>query len=71
MDGEELRRRRAALELTQEDLARRLDVTRQSVYAWERGITRPPGMLDLALRYLELEADGRILATAPEDGEQE
>lgn len=43
------------LKLSQEELAKRLDVTRQSVYMWERGETKPPGMLDLALRWLEYE----------------
>lgn len=55
MTPEELRERRARLKLSQEELARRLDVTRQSVYMWERGETRPPGMLNLALRWLEHE----------------
>lgn len=44
--------------ISQEELARRLSATRQSVYMWERGDTKPPGMLDLALRYLEMEARG-------------
>lgn len=42
--------------MSQDELARRLKVTRQSIYAWERGITKLPGMLDLALRWLEHEA---------------
>ncbi|HEX2673443.1 MAG TPA: helix-turn-helix domain-containing protein [Polyangiaceae bacterium] len=37
MDGEGLRRRRRLLRLTQEQLARELNVTRQTVYAWETG----------------------------------
>ena len=36
MDSAEFRRRRARLGLTQEALARRLGVSRQSVYNWER-----------------------------------
>lgn len=55
MTPEELRERRKLLKLSQEELAKRLDVTRQSVYMWERGETKPPGMLDLALRWLEYE----------------
>lgn len=58
MTPEELRERRARMKLSQEELARRLSATRQSVYMWERGDTKPPGMLDLALRYLEMEARG-------------
>lgn len=58
MSAEDVRNRRAALGISQEELARRLSATRQSVYMWERGETKPPGMLDLALRYLEMEARG-------------
>ena len=60
MDAEDLRRRRAALGISQEELARRLRVTRQSVYAWERGITGVPGLLEGALRYVEAVAAGRL-----------
>lgn len=44
--------------MSQDELARRLGVTRQTVYSWERGIRTAPAMLDLALRYLALEANG-------------
>lgn len=64
MHGEELRARRARLKLSQDELARKLEVTRQSIYAWERGITGAPGMLDLALRWLEHETG--IAAPAPD-----
>lgn len=55
MNGEELRLRRKALGLSQEGLARKLDVTRQSVYMWESDKTGIPALLDLALRWLEHE----------------
>ena len=57
MTGEELREWRARLGMSQEELARRLEVTRQSVYMWEKGDTRPPGMLRLALLWLEHEQE--------------
>ena len=52
--------------MSQEELARRLDVTRQSVYMWEKGDTKPPGMLDLALRWLEHEAGIDVSTTDAE-----
>lgn len=55
MSADDVRKRRAAMGISQEELARRLSATRQSVYMWERGETRPPGMLNLALRWLEHE----------------
>ncbi|MBA2708260.1 MAG: helix-turn-helix domain-containing protein [Gemmatimonadaceae bacterium] len=53
MNGDEVRRRRKALELSQDGLARLLLVTRQTVYSWERGLRTPPGMLALALEAIE------------------
>jgi transcriptional regulator with XRE-family HTH domain len=56
MDSEDLKRRRKALGLTQEQLAQALGVTRQSVYLWETGTRLPAGrLLDLAMRGLEQE----------------
>ena len=55
MTGEELRRRRTALKLTQAGLAERLDITRQAVYAWERGINPVPGWMEFVLRWFEHE----------------
>jgi DNA-binding XRE family transcriptional regulator len=55
MTTDELRRRRKALGMTQEQLARVLDVSRQSVYMWESGRTAIPALLELALRCLEYE----------------
>lgn len=57
MNGTELRQRRMALNLNQAELGGRLGVSPQTVYKWEAekvGI-RHPGLLDLALRYLEQE----------------
>lgn len=55
MNAEELRRRREALGMSQEALARALGVSRQSVYMWERGRTPLPGLLAAALRWVEHE----------------
>ena len=66
MTGEELREWRARLGMSQEELARLLEVTRQSVYMWEKGDTRPPGMLELALRWLEHEAGVDVSTTDAE-----
>jgi DNA-binding XRE family transcriptional regulator len=54
MDTDELRQRRKALGMTQEQLARVLGVSRQSVFMWESGRTAIPALLELALRCLEL-----------------
>ena len=57
MDGETLKQRRLDLKMTQAELARRLGTSQQTVYKWESGernVQHPP-MMDLALRYLELE----------------
>lgn len=56
MNREELRRRRESLGMSQDQLARALGVTRQSVYMWEAGRTAIPALLDLALRALEIDA---------------
>lgn len=53
MTKEELRQRRVALGLTQEKLAHALGITRQTVYSWERGDTKIPGFLQLAMDQLE------------------
>lgn len=59
MTGEELRRRRTALGLTQAALALRLEVTRQAVYAWERGINPAPAWLHFVLCWFEHEQEAR------------
>lgn len=56
MTKEDLRRRRDVLGFTQEELAEKLGVTRQSVYMWEAGKTNIPALLNLALRHLEWRA---------------
>lgn len=55
MDKDELRLRRAALGMSQAQLAERLGVPRMAVYRWERGGEgmRRSVMLDLALQTLE------------------
>jgi transcriptional regulator with XRE-family HTH domain len=54
MDGKELKRRREALNMSVQELAELLGVTRISLHRWERdGIKERSGMLHLALRYLE------------------
>ena len=38
--GEKIKRRRVSLGLTQEELAARLNVVRQTVSKWEKGVSR-------------------------------
>ena len=54
MKPEELKRRREALSLTQEQLARELDVTTMSVSRWERGVYPIPHYIELALEAIEM-----------------
>jgi transcriptional regulator with XRE-family HTH domain len=56
MTPEELKSRREALGLTQDELAERLGVPLDTLSAWERGDGRPEaeGMLKLAMDQLEL-----------------
>ncbi len=57
MDGEELRRRRTALKMSQAELGRRLGTSQQTVFKWESGernVQHPP-MMELALRWLAME----------------
>lgn len=53
MKPEELKQRREALELSQEELARELRVTVTSVSRWERGIYPIPYHIGLALEAIE------------------
>ena len=57
MNGETLRQRRRALHLTQLELAQRLGVTRQAVYAWEHGINPVPAWMGYVLSWFEHEAE--------------
>lgn len=56
MKGAKLRERRLALGLTQQALADKLDVSRNTVARWEREEMAIPGFLNLALKTLECEA---------------
>jgi transcriptional regulator with XRE-family HTH domain len=55
MKGAKLRERRLSLGLTQQRLAKRLDVSRNTVARWERDEMAIPGFLDLALKTIERE----------------
>ena len=56
MKGAKLRQRRLALGLTQQGLASKLKVSRNTVARWERDEMAIPGFLHLALKTLECEA---------------
>jgi transcriptional regulator with XRE-family HTH domain len=56
MKGAKLRERRLALGLTQQGLASKLKVSRNTVARWERDEMAIPGFLHLALKTLECEA---------------
>ena len=56
MKGAKLRERRLALGLTQQGLASKLKVSRNTVARWERDEMAIPGFLHLALKSLECEA---------------
>lgn len=55
MSGDELRRRREALGMTQEKLAISLGVAANTVARWERGERTIPAHLPLALQTIERE----------------
>jgi len=56
MKGAKLRERRIAMGLTQQGLASKLKVSRNTVARWERDEMAIPGFLHLALKTLEREA---------------
>jgi DNA-binding transcriptional regulator YiaG len=53
MTATDLKSRRAALKLSQSEMAQALRVNLRTYQAWEGGRYSLPGHLDLALRYLE------------------
>jgi DNA-binding XRE family transcriptional regulator len=82
MKPDDLKRARELLGLTQEQLAARLDLCRQSVCRWEAGIHKIPRMLELAIKHLEWEhqaerehclalAATKLLKGNPEDDQTE
>ena len=56
MKGAILRERRLALGLSQQGLADKLEVSRNTVARWEREEMANPGFLNLALKWIEYEA---------------
>ena len=56
MKGAKLRERRVALGLTQQGLADKLEVSRNTVARWERDEMAIPGFLHLALKSIESDA---------------
>ena len=57
MTPDEIRTWRKKHNLSQEKLARLLDMSTAAVVAWEGGTRRPPGILKLALEALENKLD--------------
>ena len=55
MTGKQLKKRRADLDLTQKELALKLQVEANTVARWEREIRAIPAFLDLALQTIERE----------------
>lgn len=53
MNREDLKHRRENLGLTQEQLARELDVTVLTISRWERGVYPVPKHIELAVEALE------------------
>jgi len=60
MKSKELRQWRIANGYNQERLAEALSVHVQSISRWERGAREIPSFLHLALKYLEMQAEGKI-----------
>jgi DNA-binding transcriptional regulator YiaG len=53
VSGDELKEKRAALELTQAELAEILEVKPNTVARWERGVLRVPRTVELAMQTVE------------------
>jgi transcriptional regulator with XRE-family HTH domain len=56
MTGEELRKRREELRLTQAELGKRLGLSRLSILRYEKGLVPVPKMVEYAMREIEREA---------------
>jgi transcriptional regulator with XRE-family HTH domain len=56
MTPDDLRARRAALHLTQKQLAEVLGVSKSTVSHWEQGVQKTPDYLNFAFRTLERQA---------------
>lgn len=54
MNSDELRQRREALGMTQDDLARELGVKMMTVSRWERGVYPIPRHIGLAIEAIEM-----------------
>jgi transcriptional regulator with XRE-family HTH domain len=65
MKGTKLRERRLALGLTQQGLADKLEVSRNTVARWERDEMAIPGFLNLALKTIEREATKSAESKSP------
>jgi transcriptional regulator with XRE-family HTH domain len=56
MTADEVRTERLRLGFSQAELARELGVHPQTISNWECDVQTPPGLLPLALKYLDLRA---------------
>jgi transcriptional regulator with XRE-family HTH domain len=53
MDGDTFRRKRERLGLTQEELGKRLDITRMTIHRYELGKKPIPKAIEMALQLIE------------------
>lgn len=65
MNRKEFRRRRRAIDLTQEDLADSLGVTRQTIWDYEKGNREIPRAFEIAFAVIEKE---QLLRIEEDDG---
>ncbi len=67
-DNKEMRRRRLKLNLSQEDLAHKLNVRGQTVYRWEAGAKTPShDTVDALAKALGMKAKDLICPARPKD----
>jgi transcriptional regulator with XRE-family HTH domain len=59
LTGPEFRKIRLRLGLTQDEIARELDIDRRTVGRWERGEVNVPKVVAFAMKYLVLRKGGR------------